>query len=226
MILDIFTITLDPATMSGSTVQEMNRFFSAALSEYIKERKTEGKPDQSPFLTRYPAVIAREIKGRIRVTGINEGAQYLTVSAGEDREFFPGHETWRISRDYKEPGTQYTFGPSDTMIDYEFVTPWAGLTQENYRKFYTLKGKTERDEFVAKILAGSVRSLARALDAGETGSLACTTNLHFQKTKIDGENTIVFTGKFRMDFCIPDFLALGKFVGRGYGAVTKSEAAS
>ncbi|MFA5332174.1 MAG: CRISPR-associated endonuclease Cas6 [Methanoregula sp.] len=215
MILDILTLTLDPVAPFGGTVQETNRYFSGRFSEYAKEHGN----DRSNFLTRYPAVIVREIKGCIQVTGINEGAGFLDAYVRQDRESFPGQEILRISWDSPKISTKMEFGPVEEMLDYEFVTPWAGLTQENYRKFYTLKGKTERDAFVAKILADSLHTLAHALGMDEPGPVTCTTNLHFQKPRINGKSTIVFTGKFQMNFRIPDFLALGKSVGRGYGAI-------
>ncbi len=111
------------------------------------------------------------------------------------------------------------FGISDTIRSYEFVTPWLALNQENYKRFYTLKGKEERDEFVRKILIGNIISMSKSLGYEVPGMIKCDTNLHFQKDRLKDVSVMTFTGKFHANFLIPDYLGIGKSVSRGFGAV-------
>ena len=55
-------------------------------------------------------------------------------------------------------------GISDTIHTYEFLTPWLALNQQNAKKFYDLKGKTERDSFMQKILTRNLITLAKSID--------------------------------------------------------------
>ena len=111
------------------------------------------------------------------------------------------------------------FGISDKIRSYEFATPWLALNQENYKRFYALKGKEERDEFVRKILIGNIISMSKSLGYEVPAQIKCDTNLHFQKDRLKDVSVMTFTGKFHVNFLIPDYLGLGKSVSRGFGAV-------
>ena len=51
--------------------------------------------------------------------------------------------------------------------------------------------------------------------------LSVDTNLHFQKDRLKGASVMTFTGKFQVNFQIPEYLGIGKSVSQGYRAVRR-----
>jgi hypothetical protein len=56
-----------------------------------------------------------------------------------------------------------TVGQVDTPIAYEFVHPWMGLNQDNYRRYQGL-GREDHTSFLANILGGNLKSPAKGFD--------------------------------------------------------------
>src|SRR5271157_5895720 len=214
MILHTFTLTLGSTRPIHGSAQELRGFFATKFNEYTELHQHNA----DKFIYRYPVVQYKIIGNVPTVIGINEGAEVL-------KQIFDGYQEIRLGADtYQivERGISLKdekFGISDKIRSYEFVTPWLALNQENYRKFYTLKGKPERDEFMRKILTGNILSMAKSLNYDVPGQIKCDTNLHFQKDRLKDVSVMVFTGKFHVNFLIPDFLGIGKSVSRGFGAV-------
>jgi len=214
MILHTFTLTLDPANPMHDTAKELRGFFATKLAGYTELHKH----DAETFIYRYPVIQYKMIKNIHTVTGINEGAEVLKTICDESREIRLGTEIYRII----ERGLAIkdeAFGISDTIHSYEFLTPWLAFSQENYKRFYKLKGKEERDGFVQKILIQNIGSLSKSLGYEVPAPITCKTNLHFQKDRIGEVSDITFTGKFQANFLIPDFLGIGKSVSQGFGTV-------
>jgi len=150
MILHTFTLTLGSTRPIHGSAQELRGFFATKFNEYIELHQH----NVDKFVYRYPVVQYKMIGHVPTVIGINEGAEVLKRIFDEYQEIRLGENTYQIV----ERGISLKdeeFGLSDKIHAYEFVTPWLALNQENYRKFYTLKGKAERDEFLRKILTGN-----------------------------------------------------------------------
>jgi hypothetical protein len=213
MILRTFTLTLDRTGMSRVSSDELRRFLDAKLAEYVALHP-EGA---ATFIHRYPVIQYKRIDDIPTVIGINEGAEALRELFRDSTEILPGVAITGRGAAVKEEA----FGPADTPCSYEFATPWIGLNQENYRKFFKLSGKPERDAFMKKMLAASIATMAKSLDCDVPGPVRCEVNLHFQKERLDGVGIMTFTGKFQAAFLIPDHLGIGKSIGRGFGAVRR-----
>jgi hypothetical protein len=214
MILHTFTLTLGSTRPIHGTASELRGFFATKFTEYAELHQH----DADRFIYRYPVVQYKMIKNVPTVIGINEGAEILKKIFDEYQEIRLGAETYQIV----ERGIAIRdeeFGISDMIRSYEFASPWLALNQENYRKFYTLKGKEERDEFVRKILIGNLISMSKSLGYEVPAPIKCDTNLHFQKDRLKNTSVMTFTGKFHANFLIPDYLGIGKSVSRGFGAV-------
>jgi hypothetical protein len=61
--------------------------------------------------------------------------------------------------------------------------------------------------------------MSKSLGYEVPAQIKCDTNLHFQKDRLKDVSVMTFTGKFQVNFLIPDYLGLGKSVSRGFGAV-------
>ena len=214
MILRTITLTIGSSRPGPNPAEELRELFAAQFNEYARLHRQ----DAAAFIHRYPVVQYRMIGTVPTVTGINEGAEFLRHISRENPEIRMGENTYHfVERDALI--REEEFGISDRAHFYEFVTPWLALSQEQYRKFYTLKGKPARDAFVKKILTGALQSMASSLNDTVPRPITCEPNLHFQKDRFDGAGIMVFTGKFQADFMIPDLLGIGKSVSRGFGAV-------
>lgn len=214
MILHTFTLTLRSTRPIHGTAPELRGFFATKFTEYTELHQH----DADKFIYRYPVVQYKMIRDVPTVIGINEGAEVLKIIFDEYQEIRLGAETYQII----ERGIAIKdeeFGLSDKIHSYEFITPWLALNQENYRKFYTLGGKPERDEFIRKILIGNIISMSKSLGYNVPGPIKCDANLHFRKDRLKDVNVMAFTGRFYVNFLIPDYLGLGKSVSRGFGAV-------
>jgi len=214
MILHTFTLTLGSTRPIHGTAPELRGFFATKFTEYIELHQH----DADKFVYRYPVVQYKMINNVPTVIGINEGAEVLKKIYDEYQEIRLGANTYQIV----ERGIALKdeeFGISDKIRSYEFATPWLALNQENYKRFYALKGNEERDEFVRKILIGNIISMSKSLGYEVPAQIKCDTNLHFQKDRLKDVSVMTFTGKFHVNFLIPDFLGIGKSVSRGFGAV-------
>lgn len=214
MILHTFTLTLGSTQPIHGSASELRGFFATKFNEYTELHQHNA----DKFIYRYPVVQYKMIDNVPTVIGINEGADVLKQIFDEYNEIRLGANTYQIM----ERGISLNdeeFGISDKIHSYEFVTPWLALNQDNYRKFYSLKGTIERDEFVRKILIGNILSMAKSLGYDVPGQIKCDAKVHFRKDRLKDVSVMTFTGYFYANFQIPDLLGLGKSVSRGFGAV-------
>lgn len=214
MILHTFTLTLGSTRPIYGSAHELRGFFATKFNEYTELHQHNA----DKFIYRYPVVQYKMIGNVPTVIGINEGAEVLKQIFDEYQEIRLGQNTYQIV----ERGISLKdedFGLSDKIHSYEFVTPWLALNQENYKKFYTLKGKEERDEFIRKILIGNLISMAKSLNYNVPGPIKSDANVHFRKDRLKDVSVMTFAGKFHANFLIPDLLGIGKSVSRGFGAV-------
>ncbi|HNX17868.1 MAG TPA: CRISPR-associated endonuclease Cas6 [Methanoregula sp.] len=216
MILRTITMTFDTETPIHGPPVELRKFFTTKFAEFTGHHNEE----TGSFIHRYPVVQCKMIKNIPTVIGINEGAVFLKEFADKSREIQLGLNTYRIA-EHDLSIREEPFGISDTIQGYEFVTPWLALSQENYKKFYKLTGKPARDEFVQKKLVDTISTLSKSLGCNIAPPIICDTNLHFQKERFDGVSVMAFTGKFQVNFQIPEYLGIGRSVSFGYGTVRR-----
>ncbi len=214
MILPIFTLTLEPSNPLHFSIEELRSFFYKRLAEYTKLHK-----DSTPgFIHRYPVMQCKQIKSRLMVIGIGQGADLLQEISGGKKELGTGENTCTISgRDQEIRNEVLTI--SDKIHTYEFLTPWLALNQQNAKKFYHLKGKPERDAFMQKILTGNLNTLAKSLDYDLPAPLTCQSRVRFKRERIHRENVMVFLGTFGTNLRIPDYLGIGQSVSQGFGTI-------
>ncbi len=214
MILHTFTLTLGSTCPIHGTAHELRGFFATKFTEYTELHQHNA----DKFIYRYPVVQYKMIGNTPMVIGINAGAEVLKQIYDEYQEIRLGANTYPIV----ERGITVRdeeFGISEKIRTYEFVTPWLALNQENYQKFYTLKGIEERDEFLWRILIGNIISMSKSMGYDVPGQIKCDADVHFRKDRLKDVSVMTFTGKFHANFLIPDYLGIGKSVSRGFGAV-------
>jgi len=218
MTLPVFTLFLEPVNPLRFSLTELRASLNRGLTEFQASAPDEAHA--AKIVYRYPAILCKQLRNDLVVIGICQGARFLHQLVEENAEIPSGDNSCRIvSRDPEI--RQDEFGITGRMAEYEILTPYLALNQQNAKKFYDLKGKPARDAFMQKILEGHLNTLAKSLDYSSKEPITCSARLRFIQERIDRENRIVFLGKFTTNLCIPDYLGIGQSVSSGYGTIWK-----
>ncbi|MDA3815196.1 MAG: CRISPR-associated endonuclease Cas6 [Patescibacteria group bacterium] len=112
------------------------------------------------------------------------------------------------------------FGYSDEIFMYEFASPWIGLNQKNFIK-YNDAGKEEKNEMLKRVMTGNILSMAKYLDCwlSKDQKIKIDHKLKEIKVNLKGKSMTAFNGIFKTNFCLPNYLGIGKSVSRGFGVV-------
>jgi hypothetical protein len=216
MILPTYSLTLEPEHPLRFSIEELRSFLTKQLAEFT----TLHKNNTAGFVHRYPVMQVKRVRNTFRVIGISQGADCLYHLTHDQEVLGSGENTCRITA--RDPIVQQEpFGTTDVITLYEFQTPWLALNQQNAKKFYDLNGKPVRDTFMQKLLTAHLNTLAKSLDCTVTVPISCEAKVRFRRDRIDHENVMVFLGKFRTNLRIPDYLAIGQSVSKGYGTIKR-----
>ncbi len=114
------------------------------------------------------------------------------------------------------------FGYSDEIFMYEFVSPWIGLNQKNFKK-YSDVGNDEKNEMLKRVMTGNILSMSKYLDCwlSKDQKIKIDHKLKEIKVNLKGKSMTAFNGIFKTNFCLPDYLGIGKSVSRGFGMVRR-----
>ena len=115
------------------------------------------------------------------------------------------------------------FGYCHETFVYEFVSPWIGLNQTNFKKYAGIKNREDREELLKKSLIGNILSMSKFLNCWLEPDQQIKVDLKLSEKPVNlkTKRMIGFTGIFKTNFAIPDFLGIGKSVSRGFGVVKK-----
>ena len=216
MILSLYTLTLEPEHPLRFSLIELRTFLNRELAEYTALCKN----NTAGFIHRYPAIQGKLVRNTFRVIGISQGASCLFQLTHGRPLLGTNENACRITACDPEIRSE-PFGTTDEIALYEFQTPWLALNQQNAKKFYGLNGKPARDMFMQKLLTAQLNTLAKSLDCTVTVPISCEAKVRFRRDRIDHENVMVFLGKFRTNLRIPDYLAIGQSVSKGYGTIKR-----
>jgi hypothetical protein len=216
MILRMYTLTLEPEHPLRFSADELRLYLNQKMAEYtsLHRENTAG------YIYRYPVVQVKLVKSALMVTGISQGADCLYYLIRNQTKLGSGENICRITSSDKKIQEE-PLGVTDTVVMYEFVTPWLALNQQNAKKFYDLNGKLQRDAFMQNLLTAQLTTLAKSLDYAITVPVRCEAKVRFRRDRIGRDNVMVFLGKFRTNFHIPDYLGIGLSISQGYGTIKR-----
>ncbi len=179
------------------------------------------KPDGSLIYT-YPRVQYKVINGNCLIVAFNEGIPIV-------EQVFANLETLLIDENWKNIHSKALetaveeFAPTNEPIEYQFLTPWLALNEENFRVYKNSQNPLERKWQLEKILTGNILSVAKSL--GFTiGTRIHTSIVNYKPISVNVKNVrmAAFYCKFLTNFSLPLFWGLGKSVSRGFGAIIKT----
>ena len=175
---------------------------------------------QNNFIYKYPSIQYKVIDNNPMILGIEQGVDIL------NKNNIPFIEQIKISEeivsvnDIEINYSKQYFGISESYIEYEFLSPWIALNQNNIKSYIEndYEGKMET---LTRILIGNILSCSKSL--GYTVENEISVGLDIYETSINFKNKKMraFKGKFITNFEMPDYIGLGKSCSKGYGTIKK-----
>ncbi|MBU0992177.1 MAG: DNA repair protein [Proteobacteria bacterium] len=180
-------------------------------------------PETGKHIYRYPLIQFKLIGKMPAIIALSEKAvcvfAEIFMKLNEikiDNTIIPVHE-----KDLKVEDAP--FGYTEETFMYEFMSPWIGLNQFNYKRYADNSHSEEKQNLLKQAMTGNVLSMAKGLEywLEEDQRIKLDLNLKEKPVNLKGKSMIGFTGRFKVNFMIPDYLGLGKSVSRGFGGVRK-----
>lgn len=172
---------------------------------------------------RYPLVQYKIIDGKPHVIGINDGAEVLKDIFDKYDSIKLGNKNYEITEKSMTVGSR-EFGLTRSIHFYEFVTPWLALNDKNYNEYLCSETVEAKAEMLRRILTSNIISMSKALGYTVPDRIRCDIDVMSRKNKFEGQDFTSFCGGFMVNFCIPDYLGVGKSVSKGYGTVRELDA--
>lgn len=172
------------------------------------------------FIYRYPKVQYKVINGTPIIIGIDDAADIVAqIGIADDVINIDGKLLDIHER--KITDELYEYGSRDDYISYKFSTPWIALNQENISKYRNCN-EIEKEKLLKSILIGNLISMSKGFGYTVEKEIMCWLKLEAKEIMLKNKKHICFEGEFKVNFEIPDYLGIGKFVSRGFGTVMKT----
>ena len=166
----------------------------------------------------YPRVQVKILNEQIYIIGIKEGVDPILSLVDNVKSFNFGNITIKIEKyDIEENNDQFVL--SENLLRYKFVTPWIALNKSTSGKYLLLTDQ-EKPVFLNKLLGLNLLFLSKELREDIKSKIytkVCIDNLIPEK--IDENGWGAFTGEFKTNFIIPNYIGLGNGITRGYGTL-------
>lgn len=213
MELKIFKLSFDSLEIARRDIPKIRGFIASTYPEYDELHNHKG----DKFIYRYPLIQYKSIDDKPVIIGIEQGADILNTLEN-NIEFL---NLWDKKIDIYEKGMSYKklrFGIADKLLRYEFVSPWLSLNERNYNKYISCS-QEEKTNLLKKILIGNILSMSKRFDYTVEDELKASINLKPCTINFKNQEMIGFKGEFLINFYIPNYMAIGKSVSRGFGTV-------
>lgn len=171
----------------------------------------------------YPRIQYRVYHGHPALIGIGEGMDIVRRIILDNHDIRIGDKNMTV-REIQVEVFKEDFGQTESFQDYRFASPWMALNQDNYKEYIKMNTMDQK-KLLKKILRGNLMTLSKAFsytipdfDSVEVDGWFKTVSRNFHNIPMH-----CFTGEFSTNFLIPDHLALGKQVSRGFGVVQRQK---
>lgn len=215
--IDIFSIKYEDVKIKTSDAQLLRGYFGNKFKNYDEmHNHTEG----SKVIYRYPLVQYKVIKGNPIVIGIEDGAKVLQeAQVFLEDELVIGNKIV-VSESQKIVSEKCLFGVTDKILKYTFLTPWMSLNQLNINKYNKLD-EIEKEEFLKRMLIGNILSISKGMQYHVSENIKVRLNVQEKIINYKGNKMLAFMGEFYTNFEIPNYMAIGKGISRGFGTIKK-----
>jgi hypothetical protein len=213
------TLLLNNINLRPPQIHKFRGFVGNAFKDYdlIHNHDEKGKP-----IYRYPLIQFKLIDKKPAIIAITDSAVkiFAEIFMKLDKIIIEGTLIPVFEKDLKVEEVE--FGYSDDIFMYEFASPWIGLNQKNFIK-YNEAGNDERTQILKRAMTGNILSMSKHLDCWLSQDQKIKINHKLKEIKVNlkGKSMTAFNGIFKANFCLPDYLGLGKSVSRGFGMVRR-----
>jgi hypothetical protein len=173
--------------------------------------------DGKKFLYRYPLVQYKVLKGVPTIVGFSSGSDAILNVGIHENELYLDGVRYHLGRAEIKTDT-VEIGISNKIWQYEFITPWIALNQNNVIKFQAADD-IEKEELLEQILIGNMISFSKGFDYDVKERIRTKLNLRKVDVKLKGYDMMGFVGSFKSNFMLPNFAGLGRSPARGFGSV-------
>lgn len=174
---------------------------------------------QSGFNYKTPCIQYRIIDSHPALIGINDGIEIMKRVFMEVDSLTIGTNTIK-TYEREIIIKECEFGQSDQFHQYQFISPWMALNQDNYREYKALN-PVEQNQRLRTILKNNLKTLSKGFDYWIPEADNIQVDGWFKPMEVNFHNQRMqcFKGEFTTNFIIPDYLGLGKQCARGFGVV-------
>jgi len=172
---------------------------------------------------KYPLIQYKVLNDIPMLIGIEESAELLISLFQQIKEFNFENVKYKIKKKNINKKT-CDIRLTDKHHDYEFVTPWMSLSQDNYIQYRRLKKDNKKNDIsnlLSGILIGNIFSFFKTINYHASESILIKCDLSENSTHSKNKSMIEFKGKFTANALLPDLIGLGNSVLRGYGTISK-----
>ncbi|MCH7611956.1 MAG: hypothetical protein IIB95_01155 [Candidatus Marinimicrobia bacterium] len=166
----------------------------------------------------YPRVQVKILNEQIYIIGIHEGVDPVIEMADRLDILDFGNITFQVF-DTEVSSNADHFRQVDRLVRYRFLTPWVALNQTTGSR-YRFLNNTERLSFLNRLLGQNIVFLAREMGVELNDKIFTKVNLTSLFPKpVDERFWGAFSGEFRTNFLLPNYMGIGNGITRGYGAL-------
>ncbi len=197
---------------------QLRGFFGNKFAEHIllHQHNKDGT-----LIYNYPRVQFKILNRQAVLIGLDEGGDLLAQLWLEVDQTKLGLETLSVQESTVQK-RRVEIGEFESMVTYQFLSPWLALNQENARRYRTMPKFIDRFRLLERILVGNCLSFAKSFRHNVTLRLqADCSKLRPVSSRLKGITMQGFTGLFRVNFLFPDRVGIGKSVSRGFGTLVR-----
>lgn len=215
-VIDYILASFSDVSLRAFDIPKLRGYFAA---KYPDDSLLHNHLGGDKFSYRAPQIQYRIHKGSPALLGFGDGIELIKKIVLDNHNITIGDKSMRVN-EIQVDFFREEFGQSEEYYNYKFASPWMALNQENY-KDYVKMNTMDQKRRLRQILKGNLLTLSKAFDYIIPAFDEIETDGWFKPVSRNFHNIPMncFTGEFSMNFRIPEFLALGKQVARGFGVV-------
>lgn len=177
----------------------------------------------------YPLIQYKIIDKKPFILGINRGGEliikhFLSIDRLilNEKEYISPSSRLSVNEEIVKVNNDYDM----PIYKYIFISPWLGLSQENYRVYknkYINATKMEKTKFFKSVIIGNILSFAKGIKWWIEEEIKVVPSLSEISVKFKNEEMIGFTGYFFSNVYLPEYIGIGKSTSRGFGTIKREK---
>lgn len=165
----------------------------------------------------YPLVQYKVVGGHPMIVAVEDGIRSIHPHLMEQTQMVLGDKIYTdMALDIRL--SERPIGDSREIREYQFMTPWLALNQDNFEK-YKKADPEGQAVLLSNILKGNILSMCKGFGVTIENKLTVTHQLESVPVWYKGKKMEGFRGTFQINCCIPDLCGIGKGTARGFGTV-------